>query len=59
MDEMKQMQDEYEQQLAHALDEVSKGYVTKEYMAIIRYACGMTKQNNATFNFDEIFGEMK
>ena len=60
MDEMKQMQDEYEQQLAHALDDVAAGYVTERHMAIIRHACVMTKKtNNSTFNFDEIFEESK
>lgn len=59
MDEMKQMQDEFEQELEIALDLVEAGYITKERMAIIRYACGVVKQNNATFNFDEIFGEKK
>jgi hypothetical protein len=28
-------------------------------MAIIRHACGMTKPNNQTFNFDEIFKDAK
>jgi len=60
MDEIKQMQDEYEQQLAHALDDVAAGYITERHMAIIRHACGMTKKtNNSTFNFDEIFEESK
>ena len=59
MDEMKQMQDEYEQQLAQALDEVEAGYVTDERMIIIRHACNMTKPNHKTFNFDEIFKDTK
>ena len=59
MDEMKQMQDEYEQQLAQALDEVEAGYVTEERMVIIRHACNMTKPNHKTFNFDEIFKDTK
>lgn len=56
---MKQMQEEYEQQLAQALDEVEAGYVTEERMAIIRHACNMTKPNHQTFNFDEIFKDTK
>ena len=56
---MKQMQEEYEQQLAQALDEVEAGYVTDERMAIIRHACNMTKPNHQTFNFDEIFKDTK
>ena len=47
--------DEFEQQLEEALSMVEQGYVTENYMAIIRYACGMRKEvNNKVFNFDEI-----
>jgi len=59
MDEMKQMQEEYEQMLIHALDDVEAGYVTDLHMAIIRHACGITKENKKTFNFDEIFKDTK
>jgi hypothetical protein len=60
MDEMQQLQEEYEKELSFALDDVAAGYVTERHMAIIRHACGMTKkENNSTFNFDEIFGDTK
>lgn len=64
MDEMKQFQDEYQQRLAEALDQVEQGYVTEEYMAIIRHACNLPKHPAykilpVIYNFDEIFGETK
>jgi hypothetical protein len=64
MDEQKQFQDEYEQRLADALDQVEQGYVTKDHMAIIRHACNLPKHSPAKllpviYNFDEIFGETK
>ena len=43
MDEQKQFQDEYEQRLAEALEQVEKGNVTEDYMVIIRHACGLPK----------------
>jgi hypothetical protein len=50
-----QAQDELEQQLAYALDQVEQGYITQEYMAIIRYACNMPKpKQNLVFDFNEI-----
>lgn len=50
-----QAQDEFEQELAHALDQVECGYITSDYMAIIRYACNMPKpKQDLVFNFDEI-----
>ena len=50
-----QAQDEFEQELAHALDQVERGYITSEYMAIIRYACNMPKpKKDLVFNFDDI-----
>lgn len=50
-----QAQDEFEQELAHALDQVECGYITSEYMAIIRYACNMPKpKKDLVFNFDDI-----
>jgi hypothetical protein len=63
MDE-KQFQDEYEQRLQEALDQVEQGYVTDDYMAIIRHACNLPKNPAAKllpviYNFDEIFGEIK
>ena len=64
MDEHKQFQDEYEQRLTEALDKVEQGYITEDYMAIIRHACNLPKLNAskllpAIYNFDEIFGEIK
>ena len=64
MDEMKQFQDEYEQRLQEALDRVEQGYITEEYMAIIRHACNLPKTKISSllpqiYNFDEIFGEIK
>ena len=64
MDEMKQFQDEYEQRLFDALDQVEQGYVNKENMAIIRHACNLPKHSAAkllptVYNFDEILGETK
>lgn len=60
---MKQFQDEYEQRLAEALDKVEQGYITEDYMAIIRHACNLpkssTKLSSVIYNFDEIFGEIK
>jgi len=48
-------QQEFEQELAHALDQIECGYITSEYMAIIRYACNMPKpKQDLVFNFDEI-----
>lgn len=48
-------QQEFEQQLAEAIDLVEQGYITQERMALIRYACGVTKkQQSVVFNFDEI-----
>lgn len=55
MSEQKLIQDEFEQELIDALDAVEQGYITEQRMAIIRYACGVSKQNNQTFDFDEIF----
>ncbi len=60
MDEQKQFQDEYEQRLQEALDKVEQGYITEDYMAIIRHACNMPKTPatpllSTVFNFDEIF----
>ena len=50
-----QAQDEFEQELAHALDQIEQGYITSDYMAIIRYACNMPKpKQDLVFNFDEI-----
>jgi hypothetical protein len=64
MDEQKQFQDEYEQQLQEALDKVEQGYITEDYMAIIRHACNLPKMPASkilplVYNFDEIFGEIK
>jgi hypothetical protein len=64
MDEIKQFQDEYEQRLSQALDDVEQGYVTEDNMAIIRHACNLPKLNAskilpAIYNFDEIFGDTK
>lgn len=64
MDEIKQFQDEYEQRLAEALDQVEQGYITQDNMVIIRHACGLPKHSPAKllptiYNFDEIFGETK
>ena len=64
MDEMKQFQEEYEQRLAEALDKVEQGYITQNYMAIIRHACGLPKHNPSKllptiYNFEEILGETK
>ena len=48
-------QNEFEQELAHALDQIERGYITSDYMAIIRYACNMPKpKQDLVFNFDEI-----
>lgn len=49
-------QDEFQQQLEEALDQVEQGYITQERMALIRYACGVSKkqQESVVFNFDEI-----
>jgi hypothetical protein len=64
MDEQKQFQDEYEQRLQEALDKVEQGYITEDYMAIIRHACNLPKMPASkilplVYNFDEIFGEIK
>jgi hypothetical protein len=64
MDEQKQFQDEYEQRLADAIDQVEQGYITADRMAIIRHACNLPKHSPAKllpviYNFDEIFGETK
>lgn len=64
MDEMKQFQDEYEQRLSDALDQVEQGYITEDNMAIIRHACNLPKHPAAKllpviYNFEEIFGETK
>jgi hypothetical protein len=64
MDEMKQFQDEYEQRLQDAIDEIEQGIVTEDNMAIIRHACNLPKTKISTllpqiYNFDEIFGELK
>lgn len=57
---MKQFQEEYEQRLAEALDKVEQGFITPNYMCIIRHACNLSKPKKPTiFNFDEIFGEIK
>lgn len=61
MDEQKQFQDEYEQRLEEALNQVEQGHVTDDYMAIIRHACGLPKASPKNllllvYNFDEIFG---
>jgi hypothetical protein len=62
--EEKQFQDEYEQRLAEALDQVEQGNVNEDYMAIIRHACNLPHHSPAKllpviYNFDEIFGEIK
>jgi hypothetical protein len=60
MDEQKQFQDEYEQRLAEALDQVEQGYVTEDHMAIIRHACNLPKPPSllsTVYNFDEIFND--
>jgi hypothetical protein len=62
MDEQKQFQDEYEQRLAEALDQVEQGYVTEDHMAIIRHACNLPKLPaksllSTVYNFDEIFND--
>ena len=50
-----QEQDEMQQLLAEALDKVEQGYITQDYMAIIRYACNMPKpKQDLIFNFNEI-----
>ena len=64
MDEQKQFQDEYEQRLSDALDQVEQGYVTEERMAIIRHACNLPNHSPAKllpviYNFNEIFEEIK
>jgi hypothetical protein len=64
MDEQKQFQDEYEQRLADALDQVEQGYVTADRMAIIRHACNLPNHSPAKllpviYNFNEIFEEIK
>ena len=64
MDEQKQFQEEYEQRLAEALDKVEQGYITTNYMSIIRHACNLPNHSPAKllpviYNFDEIFGEIK
>jgi hypothetical protein len=61
MDEQKQFQDEYEQRLEEALNQVEQGYITEDYMAIIRHACNLPKAApknliSLIYNFDEIFG---
>jgi hypothetical protein len=61
MDEQKQFQDEYEKRLEEALNQVEQGYITEDYMAIIRHACGLPKASPKNilplvYNFDEIFG---
>jgi hypothetical protein len=55
-EKMKQQeQQEFEQQLAEALDKVEQGYITTEYMSIIRTACNApNRKNDLVFNFDEI-----
>jgi hypothetical protein len=64
MDEMKQFQEEYEQRLAEALDQVEQGNVTDDYMTIIRHACNLPNHSPAKllpviYNFNEIFEEIK
>jgi hypothetical protein len=64
MDEQKQFQDEYEQRLEEALNQVEQGYVTEDYMTIIRHACNLPNHSPAKllpviYNFDEIFGATK
>jgi hypothetical protein len=64
MDEQKKFQDEYEQRLSDALDQVEQGNVTEDYMAIIRHACNLPKHSPAKllpviYNFNEIFEEIK
>jgi len=66
MDEQKQFQEEYEQRLAEALDKVEQGFITHNYMCIIRHACNTPKLSTSkplqpitAFNFDEIFGDKK
>lgn len=64
MDEQKQFQDEYEQRLEIALNQVEQGYINEDYMAIIRHACGLPKASPKkllplVYNFDEIFGATK
>jgi hypothetical protein len=64
MDEQKQFQDEYEQRLADALDQVEQGFVTQDRMAIIRHACNLPNHSAAKllpviYNFNEIFGDKK
>jgi hypothetical protein len=57
---MKQFQEEYEQRLAEALDKVEQGFITPNYMCIIRHACNLPKPKKPIiYNFDEIFGETK
>jgi hypothetical protein len=49
------VQDEFRQQLEEALNKVEQGYITTEYMTIIRSACNMPSyENDLVFNFDEI-----
>jgi hypothetical protein len=61
MDEQKQFQDEYEQRLEEALNQVEQGNITNDYIAIIRHACNLPSHSPAKllpviYNFDEIFG---
>jgi hypothetical protein len=60
--EEQQFQDEYEQRLEEALNQVEQGYVTDDYMAIIRHACNLPKLPaksllSTVYNFDEIFND--
>ena len=64
MDEQKQFQEEYEQRLEEALNQVEQGCVTEDYMTIIRHACGLPNAAPKNllplvYNFDEIFGATK
>lgn len=52
---MMENNDEFLQQLEEALHQVECGYITLDYMAIIRYACNMPKpKKDLVFNFNEI-----
>jgi hypothetical protein len=62
--EEKQFQDEYEQRLEEALNQVEQGNITDDYMAIIRHACNLPNAAPKNllplvYNFDEIFGATK
>jgi hypothetical protein len=66
MDEMQQLQDEYEQRLTEALDKVEQGYITQDRMDIIRHACNVPRLSTSktippltVYNFTEIFGDKK